>query len=221
MQTQRLERSLAAYIWECSNGEAGERLARQLGIDWPGGQKSARRGAGREVSPVLQNPASAPAKPMAGAADGVCVMPIPADAPPAPATHPRHGRPAHRWSYVDAAGVVCFYHDRYEPAGERKQFAPLSLWRSATGRLTWKWKAPSEPRPLLGLDGLATRPEAVAVVTEGEKARDAAALLLPDAVAMAWAGGAQAVDKADWTPLAGRTVWLWPDADEPGNVALQ
>jgi len=217
--------SLAAYIWDCSNGDAAERLGQQLGVDMPERQKRARSGgtlAGENhPSPASQRPASEPAKVSARADDGVCVMPIPVDAPPAPMMHPRHGQPAGRWAYVDAAGVVCFYHDRYEPAGERKQFARLSLWRMGSGRLVWKWKAPSEPRPLLGLDRLAALPEAVVVVTEGEKARDAAALLLPDAVVMAWAGGAQAVDKADWLPLAGRVVWLWPDADEPGRKAMQ
>lgn len=29
------------------------------------------------------------------------------------------------------------------------------------------------------------------------------------------------MDKADWTPLAGRTVWLWRDADEPGRKAME
>ena len=28
-------------------------------------------------------------------------------------------------------------------------------------------------------------------------------------------------DKADWLPLAGRVVWLWPDADEAGAKAMQ
>jgi hypothetical protein len=217
--------SLAAYIWDCSNGDAAERLGQQLGVDMPERQKSARSGGKRagdtHASPAQQKAASSPPKASARADDSVCVMPIPADAPPAPTMHPRHGQPAGRWAYVDAAGVVCFYHDRYEPAGERKQFSPLSLWRMKSGRLVWKWKAPSEPRPLLGLDRLAESPEAVVVVTEGEKARDAAALLLPDAVVMAWAGGAQAVEKADWLPLSGRVVWLWPDADEPGRKAMQ
>jgi len=217
--------SLAAYIWDCSNGDAAERLGQQLGVDMPERQKrtrgDGRRAGNAYASPATHKPASALPKAPARTDDGVCVMPIPADAPAAPTTHPRHGQPDGRWAYVDAAGVVCFFHDRYEPAGERKQFAPLSLWRITSGGLVWRWKAPSEPRPLLGLDRLAASREAVVVVTEGEKARDAAALLLPDAVAMTWAGGAQAVEKADWSPLSGRVVWLWPDADEPGRKAMQ
>ena len=217
--------SLAAYIWDCSNGDAAERLGKQLGVDMPERPQRAKNDGKRagniQASPAPSKPASEPPKASATTDDGVCVMPIPFNAPPAPTTHPRHGQPFGRWAYVDAAGVVCFYHDRYEPTGERKQFAPLSLWRMKSGRLVWKWKAPSEPRPLLGLDRLAASPDAVAVIVEGEKARDAAAQLLPDAVAVTWAGGAQAVDKADWSPLAGREVWLWADADEPGGKAMQ
>lgn len=217
--------SLAAYMFDCGNGDAAERLAQHLGVDVPARQKRAgsnAKGAGdTSTASAPAKPASTPPRQTGGAGDGVCVMPVPADAPAAPALHPRHGKPAARWVYVDLAGAVMFHHCRFEPAGERKQFAPLSLWKMPGGRLVWKWKAPSEPRPLLGLDRLAALPAAPVVVAEGEKARDAAALLLPDAVAMAWQGGANAVDKADWQALAGRVVWLWADADEAGTKAMQ
>ncbi|MBK8114890.1 MAG: DUF927 domain-containing protein [Candidatus Accumulibacter sp.] len=216
--------SLAAYLWDCGNGEAAERLGKQLGIDVPSRQSGARsNGKGAGDTPALRTPEKLSGEPGKPAADddGVCLMPIPADAPAPPALHPRHGKPAARWVYVDAAGAVLFHHCRFEPPGERKQFAPLSLWKMAGGRMVWKWKAPSEPRPLLGLDRLAARPNAPVVVTEGEKAHDAAALLLPDAVIVTWQGGSNAVDKADWLPLAGRAVWLWADADEPGAKAMR
>ena len=57
------------------------------------------------------------------------------------------------------------------------------------------------------------------LIVEGEKAADAAADRLPGFVAMTWPGGAKAVSKADWSPLAGRRVVVWPDADEPGVKA--
>lgn len=217
--------SLAAYLWDCSNGDAAERLGKQLGIEVPARQKRTRnnaKGAGdTSALRAPQKPVSEPRKQAAAADGGVCVMPVPSDAPAPPALHPMHGQPAARWVYVDQSGAVMFHHCRFEPAGERKQFAPLSLWKMPGGRLVWKWKAPTEPRPLLGLDRLAAMPAAPVVLTEGEKARDAAALLLPDAVAMAWQGGANAVDKADWQALAGRVVWLWADADEAGAKAMQ
>ncbi len=75
------------------------------------------------------------------------------------------------------------------------------------------------PTPLYGLDRLAARPDAPVLVVEGEKAADAAAVLFPGRVAVAWQGGTPAVGKADWTPLRGRPVAVWPDADKPGREA--
>jgi uncharacterized protein (DUF927 family) len=208
--------SLAAYLWDCRNGEAAERLGKHLGI-LQDGRESAGKGADGSVPPVSEKPANAPGKPR----DGVCVLPVPADAPPVPVAHPTHGKAAARWDYVDARGATMFYHCRFEPVDKRKQFASLTLWRLPDGGLAWKWKVPPDPRPLLGLDRLTACPQAVVVIVEGEKAGDAAALLLPDAVVMTWQGGANAVDKADWTPLSGRRVWLWPDADLPGRKAMR
>ena len=58
------------------------------------------------------------------------------------------------------------------------------------------------------------------VVVEGEKATDAVRRLLGDKVpVLTWPGGSNAVAKADWSPLAGKTVAIWPDSDAPGRKA--
>jgi hypothetical protein len=46
-------------------------------------------------------------------------------------------------------------------------------------------------------------------------------MLFPDHIAMTWCGGAKNVKEADWTPLSGRDVLVWPDADQPGRDAMQ
>jgi len=211
--------ALAAYVLGCRQIEAAERLADFLGIARPDRQNQRQpneRAAGdRQASPPPKKP------PEGTAADGaVCLMPIPENAPAPPAAHSRHGKPAGRWAYTDAAGALCFYHDRYEPKGERKQFSPLTLWRFPDGRMQWQFKAPPAPRPLLGLPDLAAKPGPVLIV-EGEKARDAAALLFPENPVITSQGGAQAVAKSDWRPLAGRECLLWPDADAPGEKAMR
>ena len=210
--------ALAAYLLGCRQIEAAERLADFLGIAKPDRQNQ-RQTHEREAG---KGKLSAPAKslPAANADPGpVCLMPIPPDAPEPPAAHSRHGKPAGRWAYTDAAGRLNFLHCRFEPPGERKQFAPLTLWRFPDGRLAWQFKAPPAPRPLLGLPDLATK-RGPAVIAEGEKARDAALLLFPENPVLTWQGGCQAVAKADWSPLAGRECWLWPDADPPGEKAM-
>ena len=147
--------------------------------------------------------------------DGKHVSPIPADAPDVPNTHPRFGRPTATWVYRDEQGATLFRVLRFDPPGERKQFLTLSLWRNAAG-LRWRWKVFPTPRPLYNLDKLAARSDAPVVICEGEKSADAAARVFPNCVCITSPNGSQSASKADWSPLHGRRVLIWPDADEPG-----
>lgn len=215
--------SLVAYLHDCKQLEAAERWAVHRGIalpERPGSRGRAGRTAGEGKAPASLAKPATPPKPAPADDGAVCIMPVPEDAPRPPAAHVRHGKPAHRYAYRDGAGRVNLYHDRYEPQGERKQFAPLTMWRLPAGKLEWRFKAAPRPVPIFGLDLLAARPAARVVVVEGEKAQAAAEALQPAAVVVCWQGGAQAVDKADWRPLAGRDVVLWPDNDEPGGKCM-
>ena len=149
--------------------------------------------------------------------DASLVMPVPADAPAPHSTHPALGRPNQSWPYKDAAGDVIGYVLRFDRADD-KEFRPLTLWRdSASGRLEWRWESWPPNRPLYGLQELADRPVARVVVCEGEKATDAARRLLPDFAVITSPNGSESADKADWSPLRGRNVVIWPDADLPGD----
>jgi hypothetical protein len=163
---------------------------------------------GGEASPTSKKTGSA----------WVFVTPVPDDAPPPPDAHPKLGKPSGRWAYADASGALLGFACRFDgPDG--KQFRPLTLWRPVTGgRPTWRWETWPAPRPLYGLDRLAERPKVVVVVTEGEKAADAASRLLPDHVIVSSPNGSKSAAKADWSTLAGRRVVVWPDADAPGAV---
>lgn len=147
--------------------------------------------------------------------DRAVVAPIPADAPAAPAKHPKLGKPSQTWAYRDAGrgtlGFICRFDGK---AG--KEFRPLVLWRDKEGALEWRWQAWSDPRPLYGLDRLAAQPAALVLCCEGEKAADAAELLAPGYVAVTSPNGAKSAGKADWRPLRGRHVIIWPDHDEAG-----
>ena len=141
---------------------------------------------------------------------------LPADtAPGAPDGVPGTWSGAHfvrAWAYLDQDGHELGYVARYE--GEAgKSVIPFFERNGAE----WKPKGAAPPRPLYGLDRLHTRPEAPVVVVEGEKAADAAERLYPGVVAITSPGGSKAALKADWGPLAGRRVLLWPDNDEPGR----
>jgi Domain of unknown function (DUF6371) len=144
------------------------------------------------------------------------VMPIPAGAPRPPDAHSTLGKPSARWHYSDKNGEFLFAVYRWNKTGGGKIFLPLSFWRHDSGGLEWRWKAHLAPRPLYGLDKLAARPNAPVLVCEGEKSADAATRIFPDCVATTSPGGSQSASKADWTPLGGRQVTIWPDADETG-----
>ncbi len=120
------------------------------------------------------------------------------------------------WPYRDGAGALLFAVVRFNLPDGRKETLPYCCDTKG-----WRWKAPPAPRPLYGLDRLAARPGAPVLVVEGEKATDAATALFPDHVAICWQGGGKAVSKADWSPLAGRNVTLWPDHDAPGQDAMK
>lgn len=70
-------------------------------------------------------------------------------------------------------------------------------------------RAPATPWPVYSLPRV-QHAETV-IVCEGEKA--AGAVYRAGYVATTSAGGAGKAGNTDWTPLAGKTVYLWPDAD--------
>ena len=183
--------SLYAAIHGLKQGEAAKRLGGDTHLMIP--------------------PASLPQKP-----------PVKLASPPATTqdplmNHPKFGAPSASWRYTDGAGQTLFFIARYD-APEGKQILPWS-WASDQGR--WLSKAWPEPRPLYNLKGLADRPQDGALLVEGEKAATAAHELLGGSyVVTTWPNGSQAYKKADFSPLYGRRILLWPDADKPGKEAM-
>ncbi len=145
--------------------------------------------------------------------------------PPADAGEPdmvlaRYGEPARTWAYRDSDGGLLGYVARYDTP-EGKQIRCFTWGARGTDEPAWGCGHWTKLRPLYGLDRLAARPNAWVVVTEGEKACDAATELLPTYAAVAWPGGAQAWKHAEWGPIKGRSVLLWPDADKPGLECME
>lgn len=161
-------------------------------------------------------PLAAPSPTPRRAPEWEVIAPVPADARPAPASHPKLGKPIASWTYHDATGALLGYVRRFDTASG-KEFHPLVYARPKSGgQPGWRWKSWPTPRPLYGLDRLAAHPDAKVIVCEGEKAADAAARLLPNCVATTSPNGAKAASKADWSALRGRDVVIWPDADTEG-----
>lgn len=125
------------------------------------------------------------------------------------------GEPSRVWPYRDAQGDILGYVARYDSA-EGKQFRCWTWGARGDAEPGWGCGHWNSPRPLYGMDKLAARRNDPVLVVEGEKAADAAALLLPAYVVVSWPGGSQSWHRADWSVLKGRHTLLWPDNDEPG-----
>jgi len=111
---------------------------------------------------------------------------------------------------------VARYNSPANGVPSKKTFMPFS-WDGEG----WVNKSPPSPRPLYGLELLAARPTAAVLVCEGEKATDAARDLLGDYyVCVSWPNGSNSWNKADWSPLYGRKLLLWPDNDSAGIKAM-
>jgi len=126
--------------------------------------------------------------------------------------------PSNKWVYKDADGGTLFYVYRYDMPDGKKEFKPMSF--TDTGK--WIPKMASGLRPLYNLDKLVANPTKPVMVVEGEKTAVAAESIAGNTYTITtWPGGASAVTKADVSPLKGRKLVLWPDADEPGIKAMQ
>ncbi len=124
--------------------------------------------------------------------------------PPSSTAHDDLGPATAKWNYHDASGklLACVY--RYDPPGG-KQYRPWDVKARAM-------RMP-EPRPLYNLPSVVANDPVVLV--EGEKSADAL-MHLGITATTAMGGASTTIDKTDWTPLAGKTVVVWPDHDEAG-----
>lgn len=121
--------------------------------------------------------------------------------------------PSMVFPYRRADGSLFGYVLRHELSGGDKETPMVMAVRLADGRECWSRFPFPKPRPLYGLDGIGDARQVI--VVEGEKCRDALGRETGRAV-VSWAGGTQGVKHTDWSPLAGRNVVIWPDADGPG-----
>ncbi len=194
--------SLLAYVMNTTQGDAYKELSKYLGA-----------GGFDEHMP--------PAKKVNKKPKWEAITPIPRTVEvQCPNEHYKLGKPSHVWEYRNGSGELLLKVLRFESMvnGElKKEFRPLTYCLSNEGRKEWRWISPFTKKPLYGLDELANKPDAVVVLCEGEKAADAAKLLFPSCVCMTWLNGAKAENKADFTPLKGRTVLIWPDNDKAGQ----
>lgn len=197
--------SLYAKLNNLKNGEAAERLSGGNGSSTPSAQ---RQPAG--------TPRPAPRDdwhPVIGDEPNVEIK----------KHHFKHGTPIAVWPYYNADGQFVGWTCRFAPPGPkalpfcRCRYVGTTTDRYEQGREYWIWHSFATPRPLYGLPAALCARRLPVWIVEGEKTADAAQRLLGStAMVVTWPGGCQAVMHADFSPLIGRSVTIWPDADAPG-----
>ena len=120
--------------------------------------------------------------------------------------------------YTDANGGTNFYRIRVKhPQTGRKEIRPMM--QDASGAFVLgEPPAPPTGKPLYRLHKLALESGAVVIVTEGE---GKAGMLERIGCTVTTSGGATSADTADWMPLQGRSVLIWPDNDDAGAKYAQ
>lgn len=121
------------------------------------------------------------------------------------------GKPDKTYPYPDGEGTLVGMVGRWNPP-DGKTFRQIS--RMGDG---WACKAMPEPRPLFGLPGIIDN-EGPVYIVEGEKCCDA--MMSLGFLSATSSGGSNAAKSTDWEPLQERTVFFFPDNDEPGRKYL-
>lgn len=112
------------------------------------------------------------------------------------------------YPYTDANGAELYWRLRLRGPDGDKIIRPLAFLR---GKYQLREPGFDGPRPLFRLHKLASAE--VVFVVEGEKCVLA---LEHRGITATTSGSADSARKADWSPLAGKRVVIWPDADQPG-----
>lgn len=136
--------------------------------------------------------------------------------------HSTYGSPVKLWTYKTGDGKIAGWIARYDIGDGDKEIIPFTYCRDNNrGRSEVRMKSMPAPRPLYNLDKILADRDAVIVFNEGEKAADAAEVLFPEWISTAMPGGSNAVNLADLSVLAHRTVVIFADHDAAGyNFAL-
>ena len=121
-------------------------------------------------------------------------------------------KPVALHAYTDASGNTIYWRIRAKhPDTGEKWIRPMR--RNGQG---FEFGEPSfdGPKPLYALHRIASNPDAAIWIVEGEQKADKLNNL---GLVATTSGGAASARAANWEPLRGRTVIIWPDNDDPGQ----
>lgn len=130
------------------------------------------------------------------------------------------GDPVAVYVYRTAEGDPHFYEARFMVNGKKEP--RCWSWGKLTNDAPEKWQCsfPTGTRPMYGLDLVTSNLKSQVIICEGPRKATFAQQLFPKLVCVGYAGGAKSWTRTDWTPLKGRKIIMWPDADTAGNEAF-
>lgn len=131
-------------------------------------------------------------------------------------------KPTMVFPYEDKHGALLGYVLRVEIDG--RKLTPAIWWtRNDAARYEgWSHGSFPAPRPLYNLPAIYADPNHQVLLVEGEKCGDAGKRVMADlpVTVTTWMGGTQSISQVHWKSLAGRSVLIWPDNDDPGYNAV-
>lgn len=113
--------------------------------------------------------------------------------------------------YQDQHGKVVYHRIRLKHPNGDKWIRPLRT--NGTGYELRDPQWPPAGKPLYRLPEIIAHPDEPVWLVEGEWCADSLARL---GVVVTTSGAADSASRADWSPLKGRIVTIWPDNDAPG-----
>lgn len=148
----------------------------------------------------------------------VPIVPVPPDAPPMRFKHSTRGEPSRSWPYHTANGLLVGYVCRWDFQGAdgkpTKEILPVTYCEIENGRRAWRSAGIPAPPPLFDVTGILRSPDKPILICEGEKTRNAAAVLFSNMVATTPAHGAKSPHLTDFGPCSDRVVIIATDYDE-------
>jgi hypothetical protein len=147
---------------------------------------------------------------------GKAIVPIPTDIETPTFQHKNLGFPLHQWVYHTAGSEYAYVVCRYKNKQGEKVDLPWTYREYKDGRRDWDTLSIPVPRILFNLHHFTQYPEKPVLVSEGEKAAEAASKLFPDWISTTSSNGSGSAKSSDWSPCKGRRVVIWPDNDDAG-----
>lgn len=129
------------------------------------------------------------------------------------------GDPVAVYAYRTADGAVNYYEARFIVSG-KKQPRCWSWGRRGAAPEKWECAFPIGIRTMYGLDQVVAAPESQIILCEGPRKAEAAKTFFAALPCIGYAGGCQSWKKTDWSPVAGRRIIMWPDADDKGRQSF-